>query len=177
MPVAISILMTIPIAIAMLIRIRIKIRTVIPIVIGMRGEVQGLRACLKIPRDAVFAEKAGWRGATREDIRSDLRPRKQRSQTVFSAKTLRAAVLLAGAGVGSSLTAHFRDTRASPPWPRPKSLAAASLGIFKQALRFLSRTFSFCRQLKTLPSWYGQWEEFLQFVRRTQHPVSDNGLE
>jgi len=32
----------------------------------------GLRACLKIPRGAVFAEKAGGRGATKEQARSGL---------------------------------------------------------------------------------------------------------
>jgi len=38
--------------------------------------------------------------------------------------TRRAAALLAAASVGSTLTARRGDARASPPWPRPKSLAA-----------------------------------------------------
>jgi len=60
----------------------------------------------------------------------------QRSQTAFSAKTLRAAGPLPGASVGSAVTARCGDAPASPPWPRPKSLAAAPLRIFRQALRF-----------------------------------------
>ena len=59
----------------------------------------------------------------------------QRSQAAFSAKTRRAAGLLAAAGVGSALTARCGDARASPPWLRPKSLAAGPLSILKQALR------------------------------------------
>ena len=58
----------------------------------------------------------------------------QRSQAAFSAKTRRAAGLLAAAGVGSALTARCGDARASPPWLRPKSLAAGPLSILKQAL-------------------------------------------
>src|SRR5260370_728082 len=59
----------------------------------------------------------------------------QRSQTAFCPKTLRAAGLLPVAGVGSFLTARCGDARNSPPWPRPKSLAAGPLRILKQALR------------------------------------------
>src|SRR5947208_7867329 len=65
-----------------------------------------LRACLKIPWGPVFAEKAGWRGATREHPRSGAVTEKQRSQPAFSAKTLRAAVLLTAAGVGLAATAR-----------------------------------------------------------------------
>ena len=58
----------------------------------------------------------------------------QRSQTACCAKTLRAAGLLALAGVGSVVTARCGDAPPSPPWPKPKSLAAAPLAIFSQAL-------------------------------------------
>src|SRR5260370_33727335 len=60
----------------------------------------------------------------------------QRSQAAFCPKPLRAAGLLPVAGVGSLLTARCGDARNSPPWPRPKSLAAGPLPILKQALRF-----------------------------------------
>src|SRR6266849_9925380 len=76
-------------------------------------------------------------GATREHTRQRaLRAAttEQRSQTAFSPKTLRAAGLLPVAGVGSFLTARCGDARNSPPWPRPKSLAAGLLLILKQAL-------------------------------------------
>src|ERR1700756_276656 len=58
----------------------------------------------------------------------------QRSQAAFSAKTLRAAALLPAACVGSALTARCGDARPSPPWPQPKSPAAAPFLILKQAL-------------------------------------------
>ena len=104
-----------------------------------------LRACLKIPRGAVFAQEAGWRGAsspevlqaggaTMENTPCGSSTEKQRSQTAFSAKTLRAAGLLSLAGVGSVVTARCGDAPTSPPWPNPKSLAAALLAIFRQAL-------------------------------------------
>jgi hypothetical protein len=38
-------------------------------------------------------------------------------------------------GVGSVGTARFGDAPFSPPWPKPKSLAAAPLAIFRQALK------------------------------------------
>src|SRR6266446_5202044 len=87
------------------------------------------RACLEATRGAVFGEKAGWRGATKENIPGGSSTEEQRSQTVFSAKTLRAAGLLSVAGVGSFLTARCGDARNSPPWPQPKSLAAAPLVV------------------------------------------------
>jgi len=59
----------------------------------------------------------------------------QRSQTAFCPKTLRAAGLLPVARVGSLLTARCGDARNSPPWPRPKSLAAGPLLILKQTLK------------------------------------------
>src|SRR5206468_7182514 len=93
-----------------------------------------LRACFKIQRGPVFAEKAAWRGATKEHSLEGSVTEEQRSQAAFSAKTRRAAGLLAAAGVGSALTARCGDARASPPWLRPKSLAAGPLSILKQAL-------------------------------------------
>src|SRR6266446_3709591 len=92
------------------------------------------RACFKIRRGPVFGQKAGWRGATREHTRQRSVTEEQRSQTAFCPKTLRAAGLLPVAGVGSFLTARCGDARNSPPWPRPKSLAAGPLLILKQAL-------------------------------------------
>jgi hypothetical protein len=59
----------------------------------------------------------------------------QRRQTTFSAKTLRAAGLLPVASVGSVVTARCGDAPTLPPWPQPKSLAAAPLVILKQALK------------------------------------------
>ena len=52
------------------------------------------RACPKIPKGPVFAEKTEWRGATKENIPSGSSTEEQRSQAAFSAKTLRAAGLL-----------------------------------------------------------------------------------
>src|SRR5215203_6597984 len=93
-----------------------------------------LRACLKIRKGAVFAPRAGWRGATKENIPGGSSTEEQRSQPACGAKTLREAVLLAVAGVGSVLTARCGDARTSPPWPHPKSLAAAPFLVFRQAL-------------------------------------------
>jgi hypothetical protein len=100
------------------------------------------RACLKTTRGDVFEGKAGWRGATRENIPGGSSTEEQRSQTVFPSKTLRAAGLLAVVGVGSVLAARCGNAPArvetpSPPWPQPKSLAAAPLVVFKQALKRL----------------------------------------
>src|SRR5713101_4417396 len=92
------------------------------------------RACFKIRRGPVFGQKAGWRGARREHTRQRSVTEEQRSQTAFCPKTLRAPGLLSVAGVGSFLTARCGDARNSPPWPRPKSLAAGLLLILKQAL-------------------------------------------
>jgi len=115
------------------------------------------RACLKTARGPVFRGKG--RMARRNEGASPQRadcfarsarllwapesqdlgsqPEEKRSQTAFCAKTPRAAVLLAAAGVGSALTARCGDAPASPPWPQPKSLAAGPLGVFKQTLGFL----------------------------------------
>ncbi len=61
----------------------------------------------------------------------------QRSPAAFSAKTRRAAGLLAAARVGSAVTARCGDAPASPPWPQPKSFAAGPHAILKQALRVI----------------------------------------
>jgi hypothetical protein len=95
---------------------------------------QGLRACFKNRRGPVFPEKALWRGATRESRACGM-TEEQRSQRAFSGKTLRAAVLLPGSRVGSTVTARRGDAPVSPPWPRSKSLAAGPLPFLKQALR------------------------------------------
>src|SRR5437667_7921379 len=115
------------------------VRACFRIVGGRRLRARGLRACLETTRGAVFGEKAGWRGATKENIPGGSSTEEQRSQTAFSAKTLRAAGLLSVAGVGSFLTARCGDARNSPPWPQPKSLAAALLVVSKQALSLSGR--------------------------------------
>ena len=94
----------------------------------------GLRACLKSERGPVFAEKAGWRGATKEHTRQRSVTEEQRSQPAFSAKTLRAAALLGVLFVGSAVTARYGDAPASPPRSRPKSLAAGPHSLFRRAL-------------------------------------------
>ena len=94
-----------------------------------------LRACLKTLRGAVFAQQARRRGATKENIPGGSSTEEQRSQRACCAKTLRAAGLSAMGCVGSVLTAPCGDARTSPPCPWPKSLAAAPLTIFRQALR------------------------------------------
>src|SRR2546423_2199559 len=81
--------------------------------------VQPLRVCFKIPWGLVFAEKARWRGATPKHTFKRSAIEEQRSQQAFSAKILRAAGLLSGAGVGSTLTVRCGDAPASPPWPQP----------------------------------------------------------
>src|ERR687887_234337 len=93
-----------------------------------------LRACFKIPRGAVFAQKAGWRGGTREHSRQRSVTEEQRSQTAFCAKTLRAAGLLPLGCGGSAGTARRGGGPPPPPCPEPKSLAAAPLAILKHAL-------------------------------------------
>src|SRR4030095_8760258 len=86
----------------------------------------------------VFAAKARWQGATREHTPKGSVTEEQRRQRGFGAKTLRAAVLLSRAGVGSAVTARCGDAPASPPWPRPKPHAAGPIAIFRQALMFVT---------------------------------------
>jgi hypothetical protein len=89
-------------------------------------------------RESVLAEKVVWQGATTENIlRSSTE--EQHSQTAFSAKTRRAAVLLAGGFVEPVLTAHFRDAPTGSPRLQPKSLAADSLILSNHALRLICR--------------------------------------
>ena len=102
---------------------------------GGNGPRRRLRACFKIRRGPVFAEKAGWLGAPNEHTRPWSVSEKQRRQPAFSAKTRRAAALLAGAGVAEAVTARGGDAPASAPWPQPKSLAAGPRPILKQALK------------------------------------------
>ena len=105
-----------------------------------------LRVYLKTTRGAVFEKNVAWQGSprcradllcsdsTKENTPHGSSTEEQRSQTAFFSKTLRAAGLLAVARVGSVVTARCGDAPTSPPWPQPKSLAAAPLVIFKQAL-------------------------------------------
>src|SRR5207245_8894 len=81
--------------------------------LGLGKARLALRDCLETTRGAVFGEKAGWRGATKENIPGGSSTEEQRSQTAFSAKTLRAAGLLSVAGVGSFLTARCGALRAA----------------------------------------------------------------
>ena len=99
-----------------------------------RKNCWGLGACLKIPRDAVFAQRAGWRGATKENTPCGSSTEEQRSQTALCAKTLRVAGHLSWSGVGLIGTARFGDASSSPPWPKPKFFVTAPLAIFRQAL-------------------------------------------
>ena len=59
-------------------------------------------------REAVIGEKAGWRGARREDVPGGPLTDEQRSQTAFSPITLRAAGLLAWGLVVACVTARCR---------------------------------------------------------------------
>ena len=86
------------------------------------GPLGRLRAFLKIPRGAVFAEKAGWRGATMENTPRGSSTEEQRSQPALCAKTLRAAGLLSFASVGSVVTARCGDA------PLPVRLGPRRLG-------------------------------------------------
>src|SRR5260370_42114258 len=97
-----------------------------------RSPASRIRACLETTRGAVFGEKAGWRGATKENIPSGSSTEEQRSQTAFSPKTLRAAGLLSVAGVGSFLTGRCGEAGKSPPWPEPKSGGGAPLVVSKK---------------------------------------------
>src|SRR5258708_7794037 len=93
-------------------------------------------------------------GATKENIPGGSSTEEQRSQTAFSPKTLRAAGLLSVAGVGSFLTARCGDARNSPPWPHPKSLAAAPLVVSKQALRWIVEQLALGAWANVARRWY-----------------------
>jgi len=75
--------------------------------------------------DAVFEEKAGWRGARKEHPHHGAVTDEQRRQTAFSSKILRTAGLYAGSFVVVAVIARCGDTPATPPRSQPKSLAAA----------------------------------------------------
>jgi len=92
-----------------------------------------LRACLQNQRGAVFKAKAGWQGATKENILHGSSTEEQRRQPAFASKTLRAAGLLALGFVVAGVAAHDGDAPPAPPRPKPKSLAAAPLSILRQA--------------------------------------------
>ena len=93
-----------------------------------------VRACLKIPRGAVFVQRVGWQGVTKENTPCGSLAEEQRSQTALCAKTLRVAGLLSWSGVGLIGTARFGDAPPSPPCSKPKFLATALVAIFRQAL-------------------------------------------
>src|SRR5271168_727930 len=97
--------------------------------------IRGCRAGLKIPRDAVYEQRAGWRGTTMKNTFHGVLIEEQRSQPAVFPKTLRAAGLLAAGRVGSVVIARCGDTPPSPPCPQPKSRAAAPLGILRKALK------------------------------------------
>src|SRR5688500_7220676 len=119
------------------------ILSVFSLITTVYAQSNSLRACFKIPWGPVFAEKAEWRGATKENIPGGSSTESQQSRAAFSAKTLRAAGLLCVACVGSVLTARCGDARTLPPWPHSKSLAAGPHVILKQALNW--------NQLPSLP--------------------------
>jgi len=62
----------------------------------------------------------------------------QQNQVIRGGENLQTAGLLAVGGVGSVVTARCGDAPTSPPGPWAKSLAAAPLGIFRQALSTVS---------------------------------------
>src|SRR6266478_5418273 len=53
---------------------------------------------------------------------------------IFDRGATKPGGLLPLAWVGSAITARCGDALASPPWPETKSLAAAPLVVFRQAL-------------------------------------------
>ena len=91
-----------------------------------------LRACLKIPRGAVFGEKAGWRGATKENTPCGSSTEEQRSQTAFSPKTLRAAGLL-------SLSSWARSLQPAAGMLRPRRLGQSQNPQPQRPLQFSGR--------------------------------------
>ena len=79
----------------------------------------------KMIGDAVFEEKAGWQGATKENTLYGSLTEEQRRQTAFSSTILRTTCLYAGNFVVATVIARCGDTPAAPPRFQPKSLAAA----------------------------------------------------
>jgi hypothetical protein len=83
----------------------------------------------------LFPSKELMARRDRENTLHGFSTKEQRSQAAVGSQTLRAAGLLAVGCVGSVVTARYGDAPSSPPCPPPKSLAAAPLAIFGQALR------------------------------------------
>ena len=100
-----------------------------------------LRACLKILSDAVFRWDElimnGYAGGRKRSFGWQTTTAKW----FWRAKTLRAAWLLALDFVVAGVTARCGDAPPAPPRPKPKSTAAASLTIFRQALSNAIATF------------------------------------
>jgi len=102
---------------------------------------RALRACLKIPRGAVFVPRAGWRGVTKENTLRRSSAEEQQSQTALGAPPRRRVFCLCPALARSAQPASGMHLSRRPmigtTWPKPKSLAAAPLAIFRQALSLL----------------------------------------
>ena len=94
-----------------------------------------IRACLKILSGAVFRwDKLIMNGYASGRKHSFWWPTAT-AKWFWRAKTLRAAWLLALGFVVAGVTARCGDAPPAPPRPKPKSTAAASLTIFRQAPR------------------------------------------
>src|SRR5260370_37824645 len=98
-----------------------------------------LRACLETRRGAVFGEKAGWR-----DEGGAARGHHGATPKAFASRAKPDGLLRENPPGGGSFVRGRRwfgrhrplrgDASTSPPWPQPKSLAAAPLVVSKQAL-------------------------------------------
>src|SRR6266571_9486150 len=107
----------------------------------MNGIAKGLRACFKISRGPVFGQKAGWQARRG---RRCARPPRSNSEGIreqgearwpFARKPSGRRVFCPWPALArSSQPAAGRCAPPKPPWPRPKSLAAAPLVVSKQAL-------------------------------------------
>ena len=93
-----------------------------------------LRACLKITKGTASKTKARGRARAKAKIDDELMASGQQNQVIRGGENLQTAGLLAVGGVGPVVTARGGDAPTPPPDPRPKSLAAVPLGIFRQAL-------------------------------------------
>ena len=79
----------------------------------------------KVLGDAVFEEKAGWRGVTKENTLYGSSTEEQQSQTIFPQKSFGRQVFQLASFVVVAVIARCGDTPATPPRCQPKSLAAA----------------------------------------------------
>ena len=94
-----------------------------------------VRACLETTRGAVFGEKAGWQARRRRISLVDLRLRSNEARRPFPRKPSGRRVFCPWPALARSLQpAAGRCARPRPPWPQPKSLAAAPLVVSKRAL-------------------------------------------